>query len=153
MKKQASMALNVAFAMLGVAVLVGVNNGTGALGELAVWMSGNVSSDILSHLPFILCVFSMLLSITIGGAKNSVVLPAIIPLVEPFGFTAVQVLGAVFATGIISANLSLFNATPYLALGLAGVEMKDHLKYSLLPVYGFSLLMLAFMVVTGMLPL
>ncbi len=152
-KKQAPMALELAFTMLGVGVLVGVNQGTGAMGELASWIVANTSSGFLAHLPVILCLFSMPLSITIGGSKNSVVLPAIIPMVASFGFTPVQVLGAVFATGVISANLSLFNAAPYLALGLAGVEMKDHLKYSLLPVYGFSLLMILFLVVTGMLPL
>ena len=84
------------------------------------------------------------------------ILPALIPIVTSLGlgFTAEQVLGAVFATGVISANVNLFNAAPYLALSLAGgVEMKDHLKYSLVPIYGFSLLMLAFMVVTGMLPI
>ncbi|MCJ7836414.1 hypothetical protein MUB23_13555 [Cuneatibacter sp. NSJ-177] len=152
-KKQAPMALELAFTMLGVGVLVGVNQGTGAMGELASWIVANTSSGFLAHLPVILCLFSMPLSITIGGSKNSVVLPAIIPMVASFGFAPVQVLGAVFATGVISANLSLFNAAPYLALGLAGVEMKDHLKYSLLPVYGFSLLMILFLVVTGMLPL
>ncbi|WP_434311751.1 SLC13 family permease [Hominifimenecus sp. rT4P-3] len=152
-KKQAPMALEMAFTMLGVGVLVGVNQGTGAMGELASWMVANTSTAFLAHLPVILCLFSMLLSITIGGAKNSVVLPAVIPMVVSFGFTPIQVLGAVFATGVISANLSLFNAAPYLALGLAGVEMRDHLKYSLLPVYGFSVLMTLFLVVTGMLPL
>ncbi|WP_294148433.1 SLC13 family permease [uncultured Clostridium sp.] len=153
LKKQAPMALDMAVTILGVCVMVGVNQGTGAIADLANWMVSNTSGSLLSHLPFVLCLFSMLLSITIGGSKNSVVLPAVIPMVAAFGFTPVQVLGAVFATGVISANLSLFNATPYLALGLAGVEMKSHLKYSLLPVYGFSLLMLLFMVVSGMLPI
>ena len=62
---------------------------------------------------------------------------------------ALDVMPAVFACGVISANLNLYNASPYLALGLAGVEMKDHLKYSLVPVYVFSLVMIAFMAVTG----
>ncbi len=158
LKRNGFQALNMAFTMLGVAVLVGVNNGTGALGELAtnIAAASGDGSSILAHLPFILCILSLPLSITIGGTKNSVILPAIIPIVLSLnlGFTDVQILGAVFATGIISANLNLFNAAPYLALSLAGgVEMKDHLKYSLLPAYGFSLLMLAFMVVTGMLPI
>ncbi len=151
MKRQAYLALNMAFTMLGVAVLVGVNNGTNALGDLAVWISQNIPAELLGHLPVFLCLLSMLLSITLGSAKNSMILPAVIPLVTPLGFDSVQVVGAVFATGVISANLSLFNASPYLALGLAGVDMKDHLKYSLLPVYGFSLAMTAFMLITGML--
>lgn len=151
-RSQASTVFSMVFTLAGVAVLVGVNSGTGALTELAQAVSQNASSGILMHVPFILCLISMLLSITIGGSKNSVVLPAIVPLVTPLGFTPEQVFGCVFAAGIISANLNLFNAAPYLALGLAGVEMKNHLKYSLLPVYGFSLIMVAFMVLTGMMP-
>lgn len=156
LKRNSSQAMNMAFTMLGVAVLVGVNQGTEALNELANLIAGTSNAGLLAHLPFVLCILSMLLSITIGGTKNSVVLPAIVPIVTSLnlGFTPVQVMGAVFATGVISANLNLFNASPYLALSLAGgVEMKDHLKYSLVPIYGFSLLMLAFMVVTGMLPI
>lgn len=152
-RSQSGTVMSMVFTLAGVAVLVGINNGTGALGELAEIISHDASASMLRHVPFILCIVSMLLSITIGGSKNSVVLPAIIPLVAPLGFTPVQVFGCVFAAGIISANLSLFNAAPYLALGLADVEMKDHLKYSLAPVYLFSLLMVAFMVVSGMLPI
>lgn len=155
LKRHCAQAMNMAFTMLGVAVLVGVNTGTEALNELAALIAGTSNAGILAHLPFILCVLSMLLSITIGGTKNSVILPAIIPIVTSLnlGFTPVQIMGSIFATGVISANLNLFNASPYLALSLAGgVEMKEHLKYSLIPIYGFSLLMLAFMIVTGMLP-
>ncbi len=153
MKRQAPLALSMTYTMLGVAVLVGINNGTGALGDLAQWLSGNMSGDLLSHLPFLMCLISMPLSITLSNAKNSVIVPAILPLVLSFGFEPVQLVGVIFATGVISANLNLFNAAPYLALGLAGVEMKDHLKYSLLPVYGFSLCMVAFFVISGALPL
>lgn len=152
-KRQAPTTLNMAFTLLGVAVLVGVNNGTGELKALAELIVAHVSPSVLSHLPFLLCVISLPLSITLGGSKNSIVLPAIIPMVTSLGFTPEQVFGTVFACGVISANLSLFNAAPYLALGLAEVEMKDHLRYSLLPVYAFSLLMLAFMVISGILPI
>lgn len=148
-KRQAPLALEMVYTMLGVGVLVGVNTGTGALGELAAWVIAVVPQGLLAYLPVLLCMVSMPLSITLGGTKNSVILPALIPMMIPFGYEPVQILGAVFATGIISANLSLFNATPYLALGLAGMEMRDHLRYSLLPVYGFSLTMLLFLCVSG----
>lgn len=152
-KRQSGLALEMAFTMLGVGVLVGINQGTGALKELAELITSQTSAGFIAHLPVLLCILSMPLSITLGGSKNSVILPTLIPMAAAVGFTPVQVLGTVFATGVISANLSLFNASPYLALGLANVEMKDHLSYSLLPVYGFSILMTIFMVVSGMLPL
>lgn len=152
-KKQAPIALNLVFTMMGVGVLVGVNNGTGALKELAAIISTTGSPAIVAHLPVIIAVLSMLLTITLGNSKNAIIVPALVPIAAAFGFEPIQVMAPIFAAGVIAANLSLFNASPYLALGLAGVEMREHLKYSLLPVYGFSVLMVIFMVIWGMLPL
>ena len=149
LKKKAGMCFNMVFTMLGVACIVGVNNGANGLGDLANMLANSSFSGIIPHLPFILCLLSFPLSITISGSKNSVVVPAVVAMVSSYGMGAIDVMPAVFACGVISANLNLYNAAPYLALGLAGVEMKDHLKYSLLPAYLFSLAMVAFMVITG----
>ena len=148
-KKKAGNCINMAFPMLGVACIVGVNNGAGGMTALANMIAGSSFSGIIPHLPFILCLLSLPLSITISGSKNSVVVPAVVALVSSFGMSAIDVMPAVFAVGVISANLNLYNAAPYLALGLADVEMKDHLKYSLLPVYAFSLCMVAVCVIFG----
>ncbi len=149
LKMKAGMCFNLAFTMLGVACIVGINNGAGGLSDLSNLIANSGFSGIIPHLPFILCLLSMPLSITISGSKNSVVVPAVVAMVAGYGMGALDVMPAVFACGVISANLNLYNASPYLALGLAGVEMKDHLKYSLVPVYVFSLVMIAFMAVTG----
>jgi len=135
--------------MLGVACIVGINNGAGGLSDLSNLIANSGFSGIIPHLPFILCLLSMPLSITISGSKNSVVVPAVVAMVAGYGMGALDVMPAVFACGVISANLNLYNASPYLALGLAGVEMKDHLKYSIVTVYVLSLVMIAFMAVTG----
>ena len=43
--------------------------------------------------------------------------------------------GACVVGACIAANLCLVAPTPYLALGLAGVEMKDNLKYLFIPTW------------------
>ena len=39
----------------------------------------------------------------------------------------------------VAVNLCLVAPTPYLALGLCGVEMKDNLKYCFLPTWGLGI--------------
>jgi CitMHS family citrate-Mg2+:H+ or citrate-Ca2+:H+ symporter len=44
-------------------------------------------------------------------------------------------------------------ATTYLALGLTGVELRDHIRYSFVPVSVVSLIMVFSLVLTGTVPL
>lgn len=151
LRRQAPTLVNLLFTMLGVGVLVGVNNGTGAMAELADLVVASGGS-MVRHIPVIVTALSVILGITCANAKLSVIMPAVCAMAAPFGFSPIQITGAIFATGAVSANINFFSATPYLSLSLAGVEMKDNLKYCFLPMYGFSLLMTLFLVVSGRLP-
>lgn len=152
-KRNAPVAFNMAFTMLGVGVLVGVNSATGAMDELANLIVNNLPSGSISWVLPVFCILSLPLSMIFGNAKGSVIVPALVAVLANTGLTTVQVMPATWAAGMVAANLSLFNASPYLALGLAGVEMKDHLKYSFFPAWGFSILIVIFMIVTGILPI
>lgn len=152
-RRQSPVILNVAFTMFSVGVLVGINGGTGALTDLANLIA-NSNPSLAKFMPLIMCLLSIPCSMILGGSgKSSILVPAIVAMAVPFGYTPVQIVGSIFATGIVTANINFFSATPYLTLGLAGVEMKDNIKYCFLPLYGVSILMTIFLVVTGMLPI
>ena len=149
-KRQSPVMLNVAFTMFSVAVLVGINNGTGALTDLANLIA-NTNPSLARVMPLLMCVFSIPCSMILGATgKASILVPAVIALAAPFGFSPVQIVGAIFATGVVTANINFFSATPYMTLALAGVEMRDNIKYCFPPLYGVSLLMTIFMLITGM---
>ena len=53
----------------------------------------------------------------------------------------------------ITMMLSPVFATTYLAIGLAGVELKDNIRFSFLPVVVFSFVMVFSLVLTNTVPL
>ena len=152
-KRNAPTAFEMAFTMLGVGVLVGINGQTGAMNELADTIVANLPTGSITWILLVFCIFSLPLSMVFGNAKGAVLVPALVSVLAGSGLTPVQIMPPTWAAGMVAANLSLFNASPYLALGLAGVEMKDHLKYSFLPCWGFSIMTTVFMLLIGKLPL
>lgn len=82
--RQAPMILSLTMTMLGVAILVGVNNGTGALAEAAELIASS-GGGFVKHLPWICCALSLPLSFVTGNAKMSVVIPAVAAVAAPFG--------------------------------------------------------------------
>lgn len=151
--KNAGPALNMAFTMLGVAVLVGVNGSTGAMGELAAMLTQNMSADMIRWILPVFCILGVPINMLLGNSVGPVIVPALVSIMSTVGVSAMEVQPACWASMMLAANLCLFNASPYLGLGLCGVEMKDHLKYSFLPIWGFEIILVIFMLVTGLLPL
>ena len=121
--RQAPTMINLTFVMLGVGTLIGVLNGIGTINTCAMWVSQQQFSFV-AYLPVLACLLSIPMSIVLSSnAKAGIIVPAMIAMCEPLGYSSIQIVGAVFATGVIAANINFFSATPYLSLSLAGVEM------------------------------
>lgn len=150
--KQAPMILSLTMTMLGVAILVGVNNGTGALAEVAELIAAS-NGGFVKHLPWLCCLFSLPLSFITGNAKMSVVIPAVAAIAAPFGISPEAVLGGILFAGACGASVNVFSGSCYLAVNLAGIEIKDHIKYSLLTYFLFSIALALFIGFTGMMPM
>lgn len=149
--RQAPMILSLTMTMLGVAILVGVNNGTGALAEAAELIASS-GGGFVKHLPWICCALSLPLSFVTGNAKMSVVIPAVAAVAAPFGIAPEAVCGGILFCGAIGASVNVFSGSCYLAVNLAGIEIRDHIKYSLIPYFFFSIALALFIGVTGMIP-
>lgn len=153
-RKQAPNILSIASITLALGVLLGVTSGTGMVTELAQFLNSMLPASIAQHVLVLVCLITLPLACFIGSDNiKTLLMPTIIVMVSGYGISAVTVVLAIQTMIFCSANLTLFTATPYFALGLAEVSMRDHLKYSFLPIWGYSLLLLAFMVLTGICPL
>ena len=150
-RRQAPMIFNLTMTMLGVAVLVGVLNGMGTMKEFADMIAAS-SGGALKHIPWICAALSLVLSFITGGAKMSVVIPAVAAIGASFGIAPAAVAGSIIICGSAGAGLNPFSGSSYLGLNLAGLEMGQHLKYSLLPTFIFGIIQAVFCGVTGLLP-
>ena len=110
-------------------------------------------SCIICHLPFILCLISVPLSMCVGSdTVYMVIAPILGEMTVAFGGSMLQAGAALMIGSCLSANLALIGPTPYLALGLAGVEMGDHLKANFLPTWIFGIVMAVIAVLFGVFP-
>ncbi|MCC8059260.1 MAG: hypothetical protein LIO81_00215 [Clostridiales bacterium] len=151
LSSQSPMLINLTMTMLGVAIMVGINNGTGALAEIADVIAAS-NGSFIKHLPWLCCAFSMPLSFLTGNAKMSVVIPAVAAIAAPFGMAPEAVLGGILFCGSCAASVNVFSGTCYLAVNLAGVEIKDHIKYSMLTYFLFCIACALFLGITGRIP-
>jgi CitMHS family citrate-Mg2+:H+ or citrate-Ca2+:H+ symporter len=52
----------------------------------------------------------------------------------------------------VAVNLCLVAPTPYLSLGLCGIEMKDNLRYCFIPTWLLSIFLVIVAAITGAIP-
>jgi len=143
---------NMSITILGLAVFLGVADMTGCFNELIALLLGGLSDSALIHVPLICCIFSTLLQIFVGSPSFAVLIPAVIALTEPLGVNPVAFMTAFFASQVFSINLCLFTPTPFLALNLADVQVKDQLKYSVIPCCAASVVIAIASAAFGLIP-
>lgn len=78
------------------------------------------------------------------------IMPIIGEIVAPFGVTLENVGHAMLIGENVGLSVSPVVPTSFLAIGLAGVELKDHIKYSFIPLWILSIVMMIFAIITGM---
>ena len=152
-KKHGSNALYMIMIIFSIGVLVGIMGDSGMMGAMTDTLIGVMPESLGSHLPFILCVISVPLSMCVGSdAVYMVMAPILGNMTMAFGGTMMQAGTALMIGSCLSANLSLVGPTPYLALGLAECEMKDHLKANFLPTWILGIILAIFAVLFGLFP-
>ncbi|MBQ8975781.1 MAG: hypothetical protein IJ072_08700 [Oscillospiraceae bacterium] len=152
-RKHGSAALNMVMIIFSIGMLVGVMQNSGMMGAMTDTLVGLVPESMGSHLIFIIALFSVPLSMVIGSDTLYMVMaPIFANMSLAFGGTAIATCCACTIGACIAANLCMVAPTPYLALGLAGVEMKDNLKSCFIPTWVLGIILAVVAAISGAFP-
>ncbi len=149
-KKHGATALNMVMIIFCIGLLVGVMKDSGMMSAMTNTLMGLVPESLSTHLMFIVSLISVPLSMVVGSDTLYMVMsPIFAELSIAFGGTAMNAACACVIGACIAANLCLVAPTPYLALGLAGVEMKENLKTCFIPMWVLGIVLAIVAAITG----
>lgn len=152
-KKHAPAALIISATLFSAGAMVGILDGTGMLTDMANAIIGIIPSLMGQFIHIIFGVLALPLGLCIGtDAYFYGIMPLVMEVGETYGVASLSTA----LTMIIGKNLALMVSplTPatYLAIGLTGTELKDHMKFSIPPYWLVSICMLLIGIVIGIIP-
>lgn len=151
LKAHAPGALLMAAIILAAGSLLGILNGTGMLKALATDFVSMMPSGISRQLHLFVGVFGVPLELVLDtNATYFALLPVMLEIVAGFGVDPVVATYALIVGNIIGTFISPFSPALWLGLGLAGLEMGRHIRYSFFWVWGFSLVLLVVAFLLGL---
>lgn len=137
--------------LIGAGIFLGVFVNSGMIEAMSGVLIGLIPGSMQQYLHIIVGALGAPIGMTMGPDPYYYgIMPLVGNVVAQFGVPLEQV-GYAMLIGE-NAALAVSPAIPvtFLAIGLAGVELKEHIKFSFLWLWGISLVMLAFAVVTGL---
>lgn len=149
-KKHAPAALIISATLFAAGAMVGVFDGTGMLEAMASAIMAIIPAALGKYIHIIFGILALPLGLCVGtDAYFYGIMPLVMQVGETYGVASLNTA----LTMLIGKNLALMVSplvpATYLAIGLTGTELKDHMKFSIPPYYLVSLLMLAFGVLLG----
>lgn len=148
--RHASDAMQMALVMLAAGILLGVLAGAGMSDGMAHWMINVLPEGSANWLHVIIGAFGVPLGMLFSPDAYYF---ALLPVIRDVSVAAGVDPAAVASAMLIGENTG-FGVSPvvpsvYLAIGLAGVELYKHIRYTMLWAWGISLIMLASAVLLG----
>ena len=151
----AKAALLMASILFAAGVFTGIMNKSGMLSAMAKTAVGFVPPEMASHIPAVLGVLSMPLSMLFDPDSFYFgVLPVVAEVSKMLGVEPVQVAQAALL-GQMTTGFPVSPLTPatFLVAGLAGIDLADHQKYTFKYLFAASILMTISCIVLGIFPL
>ncbi|ARF18130.1 CitMHS family transporter [Sporosarcina ureae] len=141
-KAHAPNALLMAAIILAAGSFLGILNGANMLDSIATDLVKVLPALIVPYLHIIIGLFGVPFDLLLStDAYYFALLPIVEQVVSGFGVPSVSIAYALIVGNIIGTFVSPFSPALWLALGLAGLEMGKHIRYSFLIMWGFSIVL------------
>ena len=137
--------------VLAAGLFAGIMTGTGMLTSMARDIVGVLPAGVLGHLPVLLAIVSMPLSLAFDPDSFYFgVLPVVAAASQAAGASAIEV-GRAALMGQMTTGFPVSPLTPatFLLVGLAGVDLADHQRRAIPYLFVISLVMAAAALVSG----
>ncbi len=142
-------AISMAAIILAAGSFLGVMDGGGMLKAIASDIAVILPDAFAPYLHLALGVFGVPMELILNtDAYYFGLLPVVSEVVTPYGVAPETVVYTMMIGNIVGTFISPFSPALWLALGLSGLEMGRHIRYALIPMWGFSL---ALMVIAALL--
>jgi citrate-Mg2+:H+ or citrate-Ca2+:H+ symporter, CitMHS family len=148
-------ALLMAGILFAAGAFTGIMTGSGMIGAMADTAAAHVPGAIGGHLPVVIGVLAMPLSLLFDPDSFYFgVLPVIAGVAESFGTPGVAI-GRAALLGQMTTGFPVSPLTPatFLVAGLSGIELGAHQRFAIPWLFGASLVMVATALVLGVMPL
>jgi CitMHS family citrate-Mg2+:H+ or citrate-Ca2+:H+ symporter len=148
-------ALTMAAILMAAGAFTGIMKGTTMLQAMAQAAVGATSPDVARHIPVIVGVLAMPLSLLLDPDSFYLgALPVVAESAQAFGVPPIQV-GQAALLGQMTTGFPVSPLTPatFLLVGLCRLELADHQRFTAPWLFAASLLMVAAAVVFGVFPL
>ena len=156
-------ALMMCSTLMGAAVLMGVLVKSVTVNDIAVPSVVTCMTDLIQmilpaalgqHLPLVIGILSVPLALAFDTDSYFYgMLPVMIGIGEGFGISALPIAVAMVVCRNCATFISPMVPATLLGVGLADVDIEDHIKNSFLWVWGFSILCMIFAIILGIMPL
>ncbi len=149
-KDHAPNALLMAAIILAAGSFLGILEGTAMLDSLANDLVKILPAFVIPYLHLIIGFFGVPFDLLLStDAYYFALLPIVEQVVTGFGVSSLSAAYAMVIGNVIGTFVSPFSPALWLALGLAGLEMGRHIRYSLIIMWGFSIVLLAISFLMG----
>ena len=149
-KSHAASGLTMASTILCAGVFLGVLSKSGIMEKMAIMMASVIPASLGRFLPVIIGVLSVPLALLFDTDSYFYgLLPVLISVGNQFGVNPAHIAIAMVVCRNCATFISPVAPATYLGIGLAGVEIKDHIKYCFGWQWGVSLICLVAGLILG----
>lgn len=150
LKKYAPSCIDLTVTLIGAGVFLGVFANSGIITSMAQVLISILPEFMIKYLYIIMGILGGPIGIIMGpDPYYYAVMPLVIETVAPYGITAAQVAKAMLIGENVVLSVSPCVPANYLAFGISGIDLNDHMKFSFKWEWLVSLLMLVFALIVG----